>query len=432
MMKMLDATRVLLCTLLLASSCNALADPGISLNGPLVPLLSISQNLNHGYMTPCGYKQAGDNLNGCTSVMAPYGAWIDGPMNPYRFGNDTYFQISHSENFRIKVPGNDWGNRAAWTMEGATATGQSVTPAQRDPLESHYNNRNWFFSVYNEGNILYAITHHEWYPDSYAIHGVRGFDQTAPNGQLKPWITAVGWARSTDGGNTWAMRDVNEGSSRLITIPQPSDRAPRALTFGFMHPSNVVKEGNYYYLFTSAKNVYQDAQQVLRYENGVALFRTSNLATPLGWEFWNGAGWTTVDHHSYQGNANPGQSPHLFWKETNTGDCAHLFAMNVRRHKTSGKWILLGSRYCAPSVNGPFNATFTWTASLANPVDLDGRAPVNVIQNGVSLESVAYYSFYDSDGSADANYQDIGDHPILIVTVAGDTYKHQYLTLSGF
>lgn len=67
-------------------------EPRIILNGNMDLWFDISKNINHTYRG-----------------SRPYGVWIDGPMNPYRFANNTYFQIPHSENFRIKVPNHYWG-----------------------------------------------------------------------------------------------------------------------------------------------------------------------------------------------------------------------------------------------------------------------------------------------------------------------------------
>lgn len=50
-----------------------------------------------------------------------------------------------------------------------------------------------------------------------------------------------------------------------------------------------------------------------------------------------------------------------------------------------------------------------------------------------------YYSFFDVDGSGDANYQMVGNNPILVSVRESDdptdgqaAYYHQYLTLTGF
>jgi hypothetical protein len=395
--------------------------PTIRLNGAMTPLFGILPNINHGWITDrCGFVQGQTAPTTCGNAK-PYRAWIDGPMNPYRYGGNTYFQIPHSENYRIKIPGNNWGDRTTWTMEGDTL------PSARDATESLYNNRHWLFSVRNVNGTLYGLTHHEWYMDRLTVGGVPGF--LASNW----WIASIGWAQSTNGGASWQMKPTSDGSRRLVIVPQPSGSTSVRTTYGFAHPSNIVwdaKSAKYYAFFT-AMNHSATGQAAL----GVVLFRTGNIAQPTGWEFWNGTGWTVVNHNTYQGNFGP-QMPYVFWKDT-TG-CSHLYAMNVRHHKYSGKWILLGSKWCTAQAPN-WEATFSWTIDLAKPTDLEKNLSTVINPPGQSIIGRPYYSFFDTDGSADDNYQEIGNNPLL-VSVARDynvaedqgRYYHQFLTLTGF
>lgn len=112
------------------------AQPKIELQGAMSPLFGISSNQNHGFMTDvCGFRHVSQGTVGC-GTAEPYGAWVDGPMNPYKYGGDTYFQIPMSENHRIKIPNHYWGGPTTWTMEPAGTSppgmGASMTPAQRD------------------------------------------------------------------------------------------------------------------------------------------------------------------------------------------------------------------------------------------------------------------------------------------------------------
>lgn len=424
------AKLALACGVALAPAFCAHAAPSIELNQPLAPLFDFYWNMNHGYLTACGFRHVSQSLAGCAPA-ASYGAWADGPLNPYKHGGNTYFQIPHSEFYRIKIPAHNWGARTLWTMEPASTTpggrGATVTPAQRDQLESVYNNRHWLFSVYNNGGQLYGLTHHEWYRSNhtFTVSGVPGFLNAG-----NPWIVGIGWAQSGDGGASWTMRPKSEGSRRLVLVPEPSSTGYAGATFGFMHPSNIVREGNYHYAFVSSSNYRQTAQGLTK-KHGVVLLRTGNLASPQGWEFWNGAGWTTVNHNTYQGNYGP-QQPYLFWESPN--DCNNLYAMNVRKHR-NGKWITLGSKYCLPQqTDGTFRyqAVFSWTASLANPVDLNGNLG-EVKQNGISLLSNYYYSFFDANANnVGDNYEEIGDNPLIFVTTNFNGYYHQQLHLTGF
>lgn len=424
------------CTLLIQTSH---AKPKIVLNAPMAPLFGFGTNGSHGQMTNCGYLHASQSSSGCQPAKS-YGAWADGPMNPYKYGGNTYFQIPHSQNFRIKVPLHNWGARPAWTMEGTHAHGASVIPAQNQSQESYYNNRNWIFSVRNENGALYGLTHHEWYRNTYSVGGIGGFTNDSS------WIASIGWVESTNGGHSWEMRPLSEYSGRVITVPEPSAWTPITDTFGFKHPSNVVKDGNYYYAFSSTGNYSRDGSKV---KKGVALFRTTDISKPTGWQYWwskrNAQGdvikgadgtaveakWKNINHGTYLGNFGP-QMPHIFWEKSH--HCSELYAMNVRQH-TGGKFITLGSKYClSPPAAGQdwqFQAVFSWVDSLANPTDLDKNLD-EVEQNGISIGSNNYYSFFDVSGSADANYQMIGNNPLLVATLNYNDYYHQFLTLSGF
>lgn len=325
------------------------------------------------------------------------------------------------------------GHGTQCRVPAAGRSRHDAVPSQRDQLESVYNNRNWIFAVYKEGTTLYGLTHHEWYRYPLTLGGVPGFDSKA-SGVYRPWIASVGWVSSTDGGTSWSMKPKTDYSRRLIAVPQPSNTGYAAAPYGFMHPSNIVKEGAYYYAFTSTENYASNANGSVTARRGVALFRTTTLASTTGWQFWNGSGWTTVDHNTYQGNGNGAQQPYVFWETSD--QCHVLYAMNVRRHATSGKWITLGSKYCLPmQPDGSFvfQAVFSWTASLANPVDLESHLS-EVEQSGQSLLSNNYYSFFDVSGGAYVgdNYENIGDSPLLVVTRDGKQYYHQFLTLTGF
>jgi hypothetical protein len=329
-------------------------------------------------------------------------------------------------------------------MDPASSTpsgsGANVSPAQRDQLEVVYNNRNWIFSAYVVGNTIYGLTHHEWYRQPQTIGGIPGFDSKDAAGNYKPWIASIGWMKSTNGGASWEMKPKTDYSSRLVVIPEPSSTGYASAQYGFMHPSNIVKEGTYYYFFASTENYRQVSGGQLNRRAGVSLFRTNDLSTPLNWAYWNGSGWTTVNHNTYQGNNGP-QQPYIFWERQD--QCSHLYAMNVRKHVTSGKWITLGSKYCLPiEPDGSFRyqAVFSWTSNLSNPIDLEkkdaaGNSVIDeVTQSGRSLLSNNYYSFFDGSGAAYVgnNYEFVGDNPILVVTKDLSEYQHQYLTLSGF
>lgn len=408
-------------------------DISIAFQGRIIPLFGIAGNYHHGVMTPaCGYKHISEQCNGAPASGPAYGAWFDGPINPYKFGSDTYFQIPHSQNYRIRIPGNGWGAPDTWRLEpDSTVSGATVVPTDSDVDESHYQMRNWIFSAYVQYPNIYGLTHHEWYPLRTLVHGIPFLRA----GETTVW--GLGWISSTDGGNKWTMNPINyaapSNSNRMVLIPEPWNAALPKF-YGLAHPSNIVKEGAYYYAFLT--NVSYKAGQST---SGVSLIRTSNLASSSGWQYWNGAGWTIVSHGTYQGNAGP-QQPYIFWESAS--GCSHLYGHNVRKHARSGKWIILGADYCSgfdPDGNIAGKAVYTWIDTLANPVHLD-RTPGNLLRppkvippSGNYIPFNAYYSFFDTSNALNVgdNFEVVNDAPMFTAIDPGkNTILYQFLTIS--
>jgi hypothetical protein len=347
----------------------------------------------------------------------PYGAWADGPMNPYRIGADTYFQLAHSENYRIRIPASQWGNRPSWVIDPDASTSAYDSP--RDRLESQYNFRHWVMSVWASPTSLVGLTHHEWYTI------------TTPDGLFLGtdwWITGVGHVTRAPLAGMWRLTSSNSSptSKRLVLVPQPSFSVSNpglpanSPFFGFAHPSNMVHEAPYTYAFVTGQSLV--AGGVIR---GAALIRSSDLTSSVNWQFWNGDGWTIVSHQTYQGNGNPGQAPHLFWSKWPHG--GELAAMNVRRH-TSGRWLVVGRDQ---QVERPLLVSST--TSLANPADLEASLQVVPVKFPTGVGKPVYYSVFNAQAAGDLNYQVIGNAPLLVATMDdGASFYHQYLRLEGW
>ncbi len=422
----------------------ALAEPNIRVMDSTIKIFDFRGNYSHGKLyDKCGYYPEVEPQNNC-GESRPYGAWIDGTINPYKVNGTTYFQIPHSEFYRIKIPNSSWTNANLWELEPGPrnpASGALVSPSQRDLPEYYYNNRNWLFSVYSFGSTLFGVTHHEAYRQYTTINGIDGFMSLS-----KPEnMASIGWIKSTDGGNTWTTKPKTDYSRRMILVPQPSDQGYSGATYGFRHPSNIVKQGSYYYVFVNAENYNPNGSNPRR---GVSLIRTSNLSESTGWQYWTGSGWITVNHNTFQGN-NGSQVPYVFWEAADA--CTGMYATNVRKHTPSGKWIVLGANYCTnPS---KMTAVFSWTTDLSNPIDLEQRdtqgrklPPKEVNHNGHYMKSNVFYSFFEMTNTALAgdNYENIGNNPVIMAPYGYPTSDsseshyiqngiyYQYLELTGF
>lgn len=348
-----------------------------------VTVMDFSGNVNH------------KTIGGGTS----YGLWLDGSMYPYRDGSgNKYIQIPHSENYRFKV--GNWSDGYTWELQGPNLEGARQAP------ESAYNNRNWLGSVWSNGSTMYALMHHEWYQTMTTVAGVPGYNGYSQFNRR--WVNAISWASSTDGGASFQSAPV-ANSSRLVLVPEPWAVQSRDMQYGFHHPSNIAKEGSYYYAAIDHRSLTADgANQIC----GVSLIRTTDLSQPTGWQFWNGTGWTTVNHNSYQGNL--GQNVHRFFEMTNNPYVSAQYNSHMgqclRFHTPSGKWVMFGYAgnppgltlgYCiSPTLASPqFNTLLRATAG--NNDDFNGGA-------------ARYISVFD-ESATDLNYQNIGNTVTVLV-----------------
>lgn len=94
---------------------------------------------------------------------------------------------------------------------------------------------------------------------------------------------------------------------------------------------------------------------------------------------------------------------------------------------------MLGSQWCLPEPpqgeEFRYQAVYSMTQNLANPVDLEGHAGRPAERREPAIR---YYSFFDVGGNADDDYQSVGDHPPLVVSQDGDTCHRPLLTPSGY
>lgn len=351
----------------------------------------------------------------------PYGLWIDGPLIPYKGGDgNNYGIVAHSENYRMRIP--SFTSGATWVLD--------ATPAYegRQTLESQYNNRKWIMGVWAQGSTITGVAHMEWYQTQKTVDGIAGFDAIGNN----RWITSPQWVRSTDNGRTFAPW-ATASSARVLLVPEPWAVQSHEGTYGYYHITNIVKEGSYYYCFCEARDLPSVAA---KNSSGAVLLRTTDISTPLGWQFWNGSGWTTVDHGTYQGNQGPvGQRPYLFWRINGwdpytVPDRNGRAMQSVRFHPASNQWIVFGFSY---NVGGTGGLCYSTSPTLANPLFEVGGLKKVASQGTLGDYGGAHFiSVFDPsyDNSDNQVFQKIGNNPIIIVPFSQTIYKYKTLTLS--
>ena len=137
-----------------------------------------------------------------------------------------------------------------------------------------YSDRVWISSVWSEdGRTIFALGH-----DEYQAH--RHPNRCRFSTYLECWYNAIVPLRSDDGGQTFSR--VGERPVATIPIRQDVDQGHSR---GFFEPTNIIKRGDAFFaLFRAGAEGRQKA--------GTCLFRTTDLARPESWRFFDGEGFS--------------------------------------------------------------------------------------------------------------------------------------------
>lgn len=371
-------------------------------------LLDVSGNANH---------QGGGGTG-----LRSYGLWLDGPLNVYRGGDGhTYVITCHSETYRFRV--GNWTNGASWSNL------TNVYNSDRQVTEGVYNCRDWIFGCYAIGNTVYGIAHHEWYRNTVSSNGIGGYPVNTPEMAIKQHTRAIKWFKSTNNGASWSIKPT-ANASRLMLVPEPWNTQQKDTIYGWLHPSNVVKEGSHYYCFVQAYNLKAGTNNL---ETGFSLIRTTNLENTTGWQFWNGSGWTTRNN-GYQGNLS-GQQPYIFFQTNNynpyTNSPAghkHRVAQCVRYHVPTQQWLIFGYR-------GDQSPYFCYGRSqtLANPqFEVNGLQTIALSGGGSQSDYIGnrYLNVFDPNDT-DQNFQNIlGDTALVVAIENLSRYRRQTIRIN--
>ena len=341
--------------------------------------------------------------------IAAYGLWLDGSIHPYKDASgNTYVLLPHSESYRFQI--GNWNNGSTWALQGPTYT------SARDVTEGYYNNRHWVFGVWGVGSTMYALTHHEWYQSTITVGGVGGWNaRNYVEGQQNTrWVNGIGWASSSNNGLNFNLSASNS-SSRMVVVPEPWGVQSKDHMYGFFHPSNIVQEGSYYYAAIEQRSL--DAAGTAT-NSGVSLIRTTNLATPTGWEFWSGSAWVAINHNTYQGNLSS-QAPHRFFP-TNShnyyvlpNDYNSHMGQNLRYHVPTNQWLMFGFA-------GSLTQCIAYSTSptLANPQFATLNGITNPNPNQYNSSAARYISVFD-ENSSDRNFMNLTGNTCTVLVTNG-------------
>lgn len=159
--------------------------------------------------------------------------------------------------------------------------------SERDFDPRTYNNAEWLWAIYREGDIIHAIIHNEYH------------DPIAPNcspGNPLPgnpcWYNSLTYARSTDDGRTF----THAAPPQHVLAPAPWvwDPGSGSTTYGYFCSSNIIRgpEDYYYAAFIVVPPTG---------DQGACMMRTRTLADPSSWRAWDGTDFTIAMTSPYTG-----------------------------------------------------------------------------------------------------------------------------------
>lgn len=194
----------------------------------------------------------------------------DGTTTAYRDAQGKVsLLIVHSDTFRIT--GDSLNNLNPNSTE-------VIFRSKNDTQETAYNHRHWLMAPYSlDGNNFVGVNHHEWY--ACTVNNDCNNDYQVI---LRSWANSLTKTVSNDGGRTWSVPE-----SHLILAPPLWNNKPYKTAavnnHGFFHPTKIVREGNYFYLFAFAATS-RDLPAAQSYQ-GMIILRTSDFDK---WQYWTG------------------------------------------------------------------------------------------------------------------------------------------------
>lgn len=156
-----------------------------------------------------------------------------------------------------------------------------------NPSPAAFDDRTWLMSFWTpDGVRITALGHNEYHADKHAACRFSG-----------PWhcnYDAVVAAESSDGG-----RSFTRAAALPIAAPRYRQDGSLGRIRGFLHPSNIVGDGHFFYAIIQAD---PDPPQ----SEGACLFRTTDPLTPQAWTYLATTGaFVTSSSTPYAGGAAP-------------------------------------------------------------------------------------------------------------------------------
>jgi hypothetical protein len=166
-------------------------------------------------------------------------------------------------------------------------------------LDSHYNpdpaaydDFQWLYSPYTfDGKSIWSLVHNEYHGNAH------GYNMCPSGIYQNCWYNAIVFATSTDGGSHFQ----HATPPKHLIAEVPYKYVPDSGPHGIFSPSNIIhhKDGYYYFLARTTTTELQ--------EEGVCLFRTSDLTDPKSWRAWNGTDFSVqmINPYNSSGSNDP-------------------------------------------------------------------------------------------------------------------------------
>ncbi|ACA17046.1 conserved hypothetical protein [Methylobacterium sp. 4-46] len=358
--------RLLLAAWLGVAACRAVAEPGpplsaLTLVGPARPVFRARVDACDGHDVP----------------DAPVRAFRDAGGGLVMFG-------LHYRNRALRGPDLD---HLAIDCRIVLDSGLAAEPER-------YDDRSWVTATWTEdGRAVAALLHHEYHAEAHP-------GRCRSGEMMACWYNTILAARSGDGG----ARFERASPPAVVAAPPFRQEVEQGRHRGFFNPSNIVRDGRYWYFLAS--NTGWDGQPF-----GVCLFRSDDVADPGRWRAWDGTGFTVAFPDPYRKGARP------------AGACRPVWPFpapvgSVSRHRGTGAWIAVFQA----EAGGAFpRSGFYWTTSR----DLLAWDEPRLLLEGPTLygdpcrargDLISYPSLLDP-GARGRNFDDVGERAELFYAV---------------
>jgi hypothetical protein len=197
----------------------------------------------------------------------------DGPARFVRAADGELVLFSGNAPIYYVSRGSDFNSLKRECIQPALVSANKSTPES-------YENREWLWAVYREGDSWHAFVHNEFHDNTSAT--------CAPSLGNLCWYNSVTYAVSSDGGRTF----TKPNAPAHVVAPAPNAWVPPSfypsdyVAEGYFEPSSIVRgpDGYYYSLMNSIPD---KSNMSVR---GTCAIRSDRLDDPTSWRAWDGSG----------------------------------------------------------------------------------------------------------------------------------------------